>query len=631
MNLTDLSVETLRASGERLLDYTWPRLLHERAATEPHGIALRYKRFGVYRQVTFESWKNQIQHVAAGFIGAGLTLGDRVALMGDLCIEYVLADTAVLYAGGIACGVYPTSSPHEVAYLLRLVGANLFFAEDQEHLDRLLAAEEIEGRELVRTIVMADARALFQYRDARIVEFDAFVARGRSEPGLCAEASRRAKTLTPDSPAVIIFSSGTTAMPKAACQSHRALLVGFAYGYLASIPELRSKPHRVVSHLPLAHAMERTMTTILPLMADIVAHIGEPQQPLPSVLREVRPTFVMGVPRTWEKVVAHVHVEVETSGAIAQMLFRLANDIGRRRLQEVWKSGRKRASIGLELAYRLAWISVIWPALHKIGMTWVAGGVSGGAPLSAVIQEAVQAWGIPLRDFFGATEVGVIGAHEGHWPPPGAPIRPFDSCDVRRGAQGELLVRGPGLLHSYWNDPAATAALYSPEGYVDTGDLITLEPDGAFRVVDRKKEIIITSGGKNVSPALVETVMKGSPYMSEVIVFGDQRKYIVALIEIDFESVAHWARQNEISYTGFASLASHERVVALIAAEVEELNCRLARVEQIKKFRLLTHELVPEDGDTTPTRKVKRAKAYERFRELVESMYEEREELQQVT
>jgi long-chain acyl-CoA synthetase len=229
------------------------------------------------------------------------------------------------------------------------------------------------------------------------------------------------------------------------------------------------------------------------------------------------------------------------------------------------------------------------------------------------------------------TETGGIGAQAGAWPSPDAPLRAMAGCRIRVDQDGELCLQSPGNVAGYWNDQSATAALIDDEGFVRSGDVAEMTSDGGFRVIDRKKDILITSGGKNIAPAAVENALRCSPYISEVIVFGDRRKYITALIEIDFENVAQWARQRQIAYTGHMSLARSREVIGLIAGEIEVLNERLARVEQVKKFRILDKELVPEDGDTTPTRKVKRTHAYRLFGDLVEEMYGEAEKAEAVS
>jgi long-chain acyl-CoA synthetase len=621
MNLTGKSFPELQAALERLRVTSIPDLLAERVRDEPDIVAIRYKRGGVFRELTWSAYRNEIRTVAAGLIQSGLKPGARIAIMGDVCIEYLLTDLAATFIGAIPCGVYPTSSPEEVAYVLRLAGARIFVAEDQEHLDRLLAAEAKENAPLVDKIIVSDERALFLYDDPRIELFSALARKGREDPRFAAELVELESKVRPDLPSAIIFTSGTTGYPKAAYRTQSADVIGFGFSFLEVMPEMRKRPHRVVCQLPLAHGMGRAIALYVPLMSSVVPHIGEPNQSLPSLMNEVRPSYVMGVPRTWEKIVAHVQVAVDSAGLLARSAFALATAVGRRRVRQIWQRGS--ASWYLEALYWPLWLAVIWPALHKLGLTYTIGACSGGAPLPPVVHERLEAWGISLRDMFGMTETGGIGAQVGKWPAPDSAIKPMAACQVRLSADGELCLRSPGNVTGYWNDESASKALLDSEGYVHSGDIATVFEEGAFRIVDRKKDILITSGGKNIAPATVENALRCSPYISEVIVFGDQRRYVSALIEIDFENVAQWARQHQIPYTGYMSLSQNEKVVQLIGREVAQLNERLARVEQVKKFRILPKELVPEDGDTTPTRKVKRTHVYKLFGDIVEAMYVE--------
>jgi long-chain acyl-CoA synthetase len=621
MNLTGKSFPELQAALERLRVTSIPDLLAERVRDEPDIVAIRFKRGGVFRELTWSAYRNEIRTVAAGLIQSGLKPGARIAIMGDVCIEYLLTDLAATFIGAIPCGVYPTSSPEEVAYVLRLAGARIFVAEDQEHLDRLLAAEAKENAPLVDKIIVSDERALFLYDDPRIELFSALARNGREDPRFAAELVELESKVRPDLPSAIIFTSGTTGYPKAAYRTQSADVIGFGFSFLEVMPEMRKRPHRVVCQLPLAHGMGRAIALYVPLMSSMVPHIGEPNQSLPSLMNEVRPSYVMGVPRTWEKIVAHVQVAVDSAGLLARSAFALATAVGRRRVRQIWQRGS--ASWYLEALYWPLWLAVIWPALHKLGLTYTIGACSGGAPLPPVVHERLEAWGISLRDMFGMTETGGIGAQVGKWPAPDSAIKPMAACQVRLSADGELCLRSPGNVTGYWNDESASKALLDSEGYVHSGDIATVFKEGAFRIVDRKKDILITSGGKNIAPATVENALRCSPYISEVIVFGDQRRYVSALIEIDFENVAQWARQHQIPYTGYMSLSQNEKIVQLIGREVAQLNERLARVEQVKKFRILPKELVPEDGDTTPTRKVKRTHAYKLFGDIVEAMYVE--------
>jgi long-chain acyl-CoA synthetase len=621
MNLTGNSLSELQLALQRLRNTSIPELFAERVREGPDNVALRYKRGGVFRELTWTAYRKEIRTVAAGLIQCGLEPGARIAIMGDVCIEYLLADLAATFVGAIPCGVYPTSSPEEVAYVLRLAGARIFVAEDQEHLDRLLDAEAKENAPLVDKIIVCDERALFLYNDTRIEFFSSVERKGREHANSIARAAELEAQVRSDQTSAIIFTSGTTGYPKAAYRTQSSDVIGFGFSFLEVMPEMRKRPHRVVCQLPLAHGMGRAVAVYVPLLASMVPHIGEPNQSLPSVMNEVRPTYVMGVPRTWEKIVAHVQVEVDSAGFLARAAFALATFVGRKRVRRIWKQGS--VPWYLEAIYWPLWVAILWPALHKIGLTYAIGACSGGAPLPPAVHETLEAWGVPVRDMFGMTETGGIGAQTGKWPAPESAIRPMAACDVRVSADGELCLRSPGNVVGYWNDEAASKTLLDAKGYVRSGDIVTAFKDGEFRIIDRKKDILITSGGKNIAPAAVENALRCSPYISEVIAFGDQRKYISALIEIDFENVAQWARQHQIAYTGYMSLSQNEKVVKLIAKEIEQLNQRLARVEQVKKFKILPKELVPEDGDTTPTRKVKRAHAYKLFGQIVEEMYGE--------
>ena len=395
-----------------------------------------------------------------------------MAIMGDVCIEYLLADLAATFIGAIPCGIYPTSSPEEVAYVLRLVGARIFVAEDQEHLDRLLDAEARENAPLVDKIIICDERALFLYDDPRIELFKSVVKKGREQPQPFAEAAELEAKVRSDHTSAIIFTSGTTGFPKAAYRTQSADIIGFGLSFLEVMPEMRERPHRVVCQLPLAHGMGRAVALYAPLLASIVPHIGEPNQSLPSLMNEVRPTYVMGVPRTWEKIVAHVQVAVDSAGFLARMAFLLATALGRKHVRHIWDKGS--AARHLEVFYWPLWVTVLWPALHKIGLTYATGACSGGAPLPPAVHETLEAWGVPVRDMFGMTETGGIGAQTGKWPAPQSAISPMTACQVRLSTDGELCLRGPGNVIGYWNDEAASKALLDSEGYVHSGDIATV-------------------------------------------------------------------------------------------------------------------------------------------------------------
>ena len=623
MNLTGTSLDEARASCDRLAEMTIPRLMLERATESPDKVAIRFKKGGIYQSLTWHAYLDRVRSMAAGLVDLGVKPGDRFGIMGDTCIDYVVLHYAAHFCQAVPFGIYPTSSPEEVRGHLELSGARVLVAESQEHLDKLYAAEALAGTTLVSLVVLIDDRALFLYQDNRIAVSRDVAGRGATSGQACAEVDRRAGASLADDVAELTFTSGTTGAPKAACHTHAGLMIGMGYGYLEGFPELRRQSHRVVSHLPLAHLVERSMTCFVPLIADVVPHIGEKQQPVLSLLKDVKPTYLHAVPRIWEKLSAHVNVSAEMSHRLGRWAFAAAERAGVRRMEQLRGSDRQRADLVTEAMFGLAWLLVLWPALHKIGMCYAIGGVSGGAPLPPDVQRIWQNWGLPLRNFYGSTEGSVVGAQAGPWPAADTAMQPVYPKEVARADDGELLIRGEGLLTEYWRNPEATRDTVDGDGWLHSGDVATIDSGGGFLIVDRKKDILITSGGKNIAPAQVENALKASPYISEVIVFGDQRKFISALVEIDFANVSHWARKNGVEYTGFGSLVGNSRVVSLIADEIARANRSLARPEQVRKFRILPKELDPEGGDTTPTRKVKRQHTYNMFAELVEDMYRE--------
>jgi long-chain acyl-CoA synthetase len=400
--------------------------------------------------------------------------------------------------------------------------------------------------------------------------------------------------------------------------THRDLMVGMVHTYLQGYPELESGEHRIVTHLPLAHLVERSMSLCLMLIADVVPHIGEEVDNLRETLTEVEPTFFHAVPRVWEKIASQIQVNIERSDPVKRLCYRaamrVAEDYTKRRWQNRPVPAWRRA------AYRLARQLVFRPMLMKVGLHKLTAALTAGAPIPNQVQGVWQCWGVNLRNLYGITEHTLVLCQTGDFPEPGDAGVPLYPKEVRLGPDGEILVRGPGMFAGYWRNEEATRQAVQ-DGWLHTGDVAELMANGHFRIVDRKKDIMVTAGGKNIAPSEIENLLKSSAYISEAILFADGRRFPSALIEIDFDTVSDWARQNGVVYTSFTSLAQHPRVVKLIAGEIERANARLARVEQVKKFRIVPKELDPEEGDTTPTRKVKRRHIYEMFKDLVEGMY----------
>jgi long-chain acyl-CoA synthetase len=607
-----MNFEALRAS-------TLPGLLVERARTRPERVAFRAKELGIWRETT---WRELAERVAALACGLAreyrIAAGETVAVIGNPCPEWTIADLATQALGAITYGIYPTSAPGEVRYLLQHGGASLIVVEDQEHLDKTL--EVLDQCSSVRAVLVVDTRALFMYRHPRVRPLAEVERRGGE--ALAAEPDalgRMARALSPDGPATIIYTSGTTGHPKGAIYRHGPHLAACA-NIIEHYPILSGREHRAVAMLPLCHAMGRNLAITMPLIADIVPHYPESVDTFADALYEIQPTFVFTVPRYLQKFAAHLLVGLDQSSRIKRAAYRGAMTVGRRALDRRWTRGSSGASLG---AAFVRMILFRW-LLEKVGFARVELVISSGAPLPAAVAALWQAWGVNLCEAYGQTETGgaLVSGQRGPYPPPGDVGAVAPNMAVELDGDGEILVTAAEFFGGYWRDPDATRALYRG-GKLATGDVGEWTAGRALKLVDRKKDLLITAGGKNVSPSNVENRLRASPYISEAAVFGDRRKYLVALLEADGETVAEWARERGVIHTGYASLVTHPDVIGLIEGEVKRANDELTRVEQVKAFRLLPRELDPElEGEpVTPTRKLKRRAMAERYGTLVESMY----------
>jgi long-chain acyl-CoA synthetase len=377
---------------------------------------------------------------------------------------------------------------------------------------------------------------------------------------------------------------------------------------------------RTVCHLPLNHAFEQWNTVLMPLIAPVVPHFGEEAARFSETLFDVAPDFYASVPRHWQKLAGRVLVGIENTSWEKRKLYQLAMAIGRRHLQARWE---KRTDGLLGLAYFLAYHLAFRPILDKLGLKRVRVAITAGGPIPTEVQVLWQIWGVNLKNLYGQTEAGFISVQREPFPEPGSAGRAAPSVNLRIGEDGEILMQSRARFSGYLGDAPVAENAWFP-----TGDVGEIDERGVLRLLDRKKDIFITAGGKNVAPLVTENLLRASQYVSEAIVVGDGRKYLTALIEIDSDTVSQWARAQGITYGSFEDLARAPQVCALIEKEVARANEHLARVEQIKAVRIIPRELDPElEGEpVTPTRKVKRSQMIEQFRGLVESMYDDDEE-----
>jgi long-chain acyl-CoA synthetase len=606
---------------DRLRRTTALHVLCERARSTPDSVAFRSKHLGIYRERTWCDYARHVAHYAHALKSIGLAHGDRAAIMGDVCEEWLLCDLAVQSLGSIAYGIYPTASPTEVEYQMRDGGAAIFIAEDQEYVDKILPiADRLPD---LKTIVVIDDSAMFGYTHPKLRRLrDLLDGVDRPQLGWLEE---RIAALSPEDPAFIVYTSGTTGHPKGALVTHGTHLAA-TDTVIAQYPTLREKPHRTVAFLPMCHVLGRDVAITLPLISQLVPHFGEDPEDFAATLFEVAPTVMFTVPRYLQKFASHILVGILNSSRLKRAAYDFATDVARSHVRHRWEG---KTALAQRVLYSAVHSMILRPILNKLGFDKLELVVSGGAGLPAEIAALWHMYGINVVEMYGQTEEagGIIAGQRGPFPRPGNVGTPVEGLEVKLADDGEVLVRGPDLFNGYWQNEAATREVKGVDGWLRTGD-IGEWANGSLRLIDRARDFLVTAGGKTISPSLIENALRASPYIAEAVVFGHGRKYLTAIVEIDFETVADWARANDVVYTGFTSLTAQPRVAQLIRVELDKVNRDLARVEQIKSFRILPKALDPEEeGEpVTPTRKVKRKLMYERFRELVEGMYDDREE-----
>jgi long-chain acyl-CoA synthetase len=617
-------MEDSLATFGRLRSETAPQLVVEHSRNKPDMVAFRSKRLGLYRERTWRDYALLVGGCALGLRALGLERGERVAIMGSACEEWMICDLAAQSLGCITYGIYPTASASELGYQMNDGGAAVFVAENQEYVDKILPL--IDKLPQLRWVVVIDDSAMFSYTHPKLRKYPELLELGACPDDTCLGAlGDMVQHVAAGDPAFIIYTSGTTGNPKGALIAHGKHLAG-AFTIVDHYPTLARSGHRTVVFLPLCHIFGRDVAITLPLISGLVPHFGEDIDDLPQTLFEVAPTVLFTVPRYAQKFASQVLVGLNNTTVIKRRTYNVAMLLGRACARRRWARKHPAPTAWLALMARCLAFQGI---LSKLGLDRVELIVSGGAALAPETAALWQIWGVNLVEAYGQTETGgaFISGQNAAFAKPGNVGAVVRGWQVKLADGGEILVHGPDPFEGYWGKPEATAEVVDADGWMHTGDVGEWD-NGNLRLVDRARDFIETSGGKTISPSLIENLLRASPYVGEAIVFGHGRKYLTALIEIDLDAVSDWARNNDVSYTGFTSLATNAQVEALLAREIERANADLARVEQIKAFRILPKELDPEqEGEpVTPTRKVKRKLMYVRFKSLVDGMYDETEE-----
>jgi long-chain acyl-CoA synthetase len=581
-----------------------------RAEAEPDRVALRQKEFGIWRPVTWAEYAGEARAVALGLMAEGIKPGDHVGILSENRKEWVIAQMGVAMARAVTVGVYPTSPAREVGYVVEHAGCAVVFCEDQEQADKLL---EIRPQlSALRRVVVMDPRGLEISGDPWLASYAALVEVGRNADTTSIEDNLAAQSL--EDVAMIVYTSGSTGPPKGAMITWRNI----AHTTASILERSGVGPgDSCLSYLPLCHVAEQLITTCLGIGGGTVVNFGESLRTIQRDLVEVGPTVFLGVPRIWEKMQSTVMMKLAEAGGLRHWLFVR----GLAACRSFSDTPPRQRTAPQRLIFLIFYWLVFRAVQNHLGLRRGRLMLSGAAPIGPDVLTFFRTIGLPVREAFGMTETMALGFMQ--MPDdfkPGTVGPPAPGVTVKIAPDGELLLRGEMVFAGYYRAPDQSAEALR-DGWLYTGDLA--EMDGTHvRIVGRKKEVLITAGGKNLSPTELENNLKASPYIKEAVVVGDRRAYLGALIQIDQETVATWAEIKGLAFTNFRSLVAEPSVRALVEAEVNAANGRVAQVAQIRRFTLLTKELDHDDDEMTATQKIRRSKIHDKYRALIDSLYD---------
>ena len=596
-------------------ELTLPQMLRQRAQQDAQRIAIRQKDFGIWKPFTWGQYYRRASHFGQGLLALGLPAGGHVGVIAENRIEWVVAQMGAGLVGGVTVGVYPTSPSSEVAYVVGHADIDIMVCEDQEQTDKVL--EALPRLPRLKKIVVMEPKGLRSFapeQRALIVTFAEVEKMGES-----AHSQARIDELlarqTLDDIGLMIYTSGSTGAPKGAMISWRNMR-GVVPGIAERLQLTGSTSH--LSYLPLCHVAEQMLTTFVPLYLGCTVNFGESIRTVQEDLREVAPSMFLGVPRIWEKLHSSITIKMQETGRLRRALYTRAMAacaLLADKPREAW-SLPERARYGAHY-----WL-VLRALQNFIGLRRARVALTGAAPIAPEVVRFFRALGVPLVEVYGLTEsTGMVTGHRLSQVTPGTVGPVTEGVRYRLAPDtGEFQIQGEMVFAGYYKNPEATAQTLQ-DGWLHTGDVVREEAGGQLRIVDRLKDIMITAGGKNLTPTEIEGAMKASPFIKECIVIADGRKFVSALVQIDLETVGKWAEARRIAFTHFRSLAETPEVRQLIEGEIAAGNARLAQVAQIRKFHLLTKELDHDDGEVTATMKVRRASIYKSYAGEIEALY----------
>ena len=596
---------------------TIPAIFWNAVAARGPNVWMRQKDLGIWRSWTWNETGQAVREIGHGLMALGFEARHTASILSNTNIEWVLCDLAVLSAGGISNGIYPTDAPEQVHYLCEDSGTRVLFVEDDEQLDKALAVRA--SLPLLQKIVVFNMEGLRDFHDPMVISLKQLQALGRAHAQQNSDMlTQRSAACKPEELAILVYTSGTTGKPKGGMHSHHGL-VFTVRGFNTLIP--RDERDECMCFLPLCHIAERMGGEYFSMYTGAKLNFVENPETVPENVREIAPTVFGAVPRVWEKFYSGVMIALKEAGGLQQAVYGWAIGVGHQVVDLVL--AQKPVPLSLKLRFHVARLLALNNVRKMIGIHRARFLVTGAAPISPDLVRWYLALGLPMLELWGMTETCGAGT--------GAPADRIKPGSIGPAAEfnemrldpvtGEILVRGPNVFMGYLNLPEKTAETIDADGWLHTGDVGVIDEEGFFRITDRMKDIIITAGGKNITPSELENELKFSPYVTDAVVIGDKRRYLTVIIMIDQENAEKYAQDNDVPFSNYASLTHSAEVQNLIQAEVDRVNKKFARVEQIKKFWLLDTQLSAEDEELTPTMKLKRKLVEKKYAPQIEAMY----------
>jgi len=589
------------------------------AETRGDRPAIREKKFGIWQPTSWREWLEISKEIAYALRAIGFMPGDVASIIANAVPEWVHADLGILCAGGVSSGIYPTDASSQVQYLVNDSGTKVIFAEDEEQLDKILTCRT--RCPTLQRIVVFDMEGLSGFSDDMVMSLDEFRALGRNHMvGREALWPEMIDSRSPSDLAVLVYTSGTTGPPKGAMHANRS--VTHQMRHANDFIPAQEDDERLI-FLPLCHVAERIGGYYISVALGSVMNFAESPETVPDNLREVQPTAFLAVPRIWEKFYSGITIALKDATTFQNWMYRNALAIGNRMTE--YRLQGDTPPLSLRLANRAAYWLVFRNIRRMLGLDRCRLAFTGAAPIAPDLIRWYLALGLDMREVYGQTEnCGVATIMPPERIKLGSVGKAAPWGEVAISPHGEILIRGDFLFMGYLNQPEKTAETIDAKGWLHTGDVGSIDNEGFVKITDRMKDIIITSGGKNITPSEIENQLKFSPYVSDAVVIGDKRPYLTCLLMIDQENVEKFAQDHDIPFTNYASLCRAAEIQDLIHREIETVNANFARVETIKKFYLIERQLTPEDEELTPTMKLKRSFVNKRYAVEIDAMYGER-------